>query len=127
MELCASVNDYLDGRITLAQLEEWLTPRLRAVLSTPDTDIAYIAGTVELCIAEIAGGIRTERSAKTFLRRHLADRLRVPVIYMEYDASPTRVISGSSSRYIITPPLVSGPTPPRWLTGVRIEPQRVSA
>ncbi len=127
IELYAILNQYLAGRITSAQLEEWLAPRLHTIMSTPDADVAYVAGTAELCLAEIAGGARSERSAKTFLRKHLADRLRVQMIYAEYAPSSAHTVSGASAVQVITPPPVFGSTSPSWLTDVRIEPQAVPA
>ena len=80
-EIYAKINEFLDGHSTLNQLETWLAPHVLDALSPPDSDLAYDVSTVELCLAEIADGIRSPRGARRFLRTHLRGSLvhRSPV------------------------------------------------
>ena len=72
-ELFSRLRAYLKSRTSLRDLEGWLLPRLD--MFTPDSYLTYVAATVHLCIIEIHDGIRTERSAKMFLRKHFAFHL----------------------------------------------------
>lgn len=82
-EVYAKINEYLNGRISLPELEEWLAPYVLDILSSPDSELAYDVSTVELCLAEIDDGLRSARSAKSFIRKHLLSPLvRTPTIWL---------------------------------------------
>lgn len=55
-EIFSKVTDYTERRADLRELESWL------------------AGLVELCLAELHAGLRTERSVKTRLSRYMTSK-----------------------------------------------------
>lgn len=59
---------YVEGRMGLAELEEWLVPRLPLFMSPGPSPDADLAATIELGLAELSAGITTEKE----LRRTLA-------------------------------------------------------
>ena len=68
IEIFSKVNDYIERRITLWDLESWLVPRLPLYFEHPHSAVGQLASAIELCLAELQGGIRSERSVKTLLR-----------------------------------------------------------
>ena len=96
IELYSKLKDFVEDRMTLAELEDWLAPRLQDFLGMPvgpkgTKDIAYTASTVELCLAEVDCGIRTDQEMKSFLAEHFSLQLETSYI----------VVTGSSSPYNI--------------------------
>ena len=69
-ELISKLDDYLRRRITLWELESWMAPRLPVLLDAPDSLAGRIAGAIELCFAELQGGLRSERSIRISLKRY---------------------------------------------------------
>ena len=69
-ELISQLDDYLRRRITLSELESWVAPRLPVLLDAPDSVVGRIAGAIELCVAELQAGLRTERTIRSSLRRY---------------------------------------------------------
>jgi hypothetical protein len=67
IEVFAKVQDYVDRRITLHELESWLVNRLPTYLSNPNSAAAELVGVIELGLAEIQAGIRSERSFRKLL------------------------------------------------------------
>lgn len=63
----AKVEDYVDRRITLHELESWLVNRLPTYLLNPNSAVAELVGVIELGLAEIQAGIRSERSFRKLL------------------------------------------------------------
>ena len=72
IEVFAKVQDYVDRRITLHELESWLVNRLPIYLSNPKTAAAELVGVIELGLAEIQAGIRSERSLRKLLGLQVA-------------------------------------------------------
>jgi hypothetical protein len=72
IEIFSKVNEYVEGRINLREMEYWLANRLPIYLLNPDSTAAGLAGAIELGLAEIQAGIRSERSLKRLLlQRHI--------------------------------------------------------
>lgn len=80
-ELFSRVEDYLDRRITLREVEAWLVPRLPILLASPDSPAARLASAVELMLAEVHEGIRGDRGARRLLARY---RSREHIIWAPY-------------------------------------------
>lgn len=70
LELFSMLDDYLSRRITLRDLEAWLAPRLPMCFDAPDSAIGRLAGAIELGLAELQAGLRSERSLRTALSRY---------------------------------------------------------
>lgn len=119
-EFYTKLGDYIDRHVTAAELEAWLAPRLRTILSAPDSAVAHDAATVELCLAELADGVRDERGTRAFLKEHLGNRLKVRLVVTQ-GGSPSQSSTGSLSRWV---------SPPAWFvpqSGARTEPQGAPA
>lgn len=77
-DIFGKVSDYLEYRITLEQLEDWLVRNLGLFLSPPSKeapdDASELAGTIELGLAEMSKGHRTEEEFRAlvgeFIRSH---------------------------------------------------------
>lgn len=67
-ELTVKVEDYLQRRLSLKDLESWLAARLPLVLVSTDDQVAQLAAAVELFLAEVNAGIRTEGTAEACLQ-----------------------------------------------------------
>jgi len=91
VELTTKLKEYLEGQITLWDLESWLVPRLAYFVHNLDSSEAKLAGTIELCLSELRAGIRSERSVRTLLSRHFAD---MPAILSVY---PPRISDNETS------------------------------
>lgn len=102
LEIYARINGFIDGRTSPAEMEAWLAPYERAVFSDPDTDLARTVGLVAFSLDEIADGIRSTRSVRSFLRKRLAQQLRKQIIYAKYpaDGQQTDILTGSNSKII---------------------------
>ncbi len=70
-QLSSKLNDYLNRRIALSDLESWLVPRLPVYLDTPTSPAAELVAAFELCLAELHDGVRSERSLRNALSRYL--------------------------------------------------------
>ncbi|MBI2885729.1 MAG: hypothetical protein HYY02_00820 [Chloroflexi bacterium] len=70
-ELVSKLHQYIQRRLKLRELESWLVPRLPMLLEEPESEIGKLTALVELCFAEFQAGIRTERSIRALLTRHL--------------------------------------------------------
>lgn len=105
IEIFSRVNDYIERRMTLRQLESWLICVLPTYLSNPDSAAAELAGTIELGLAEIQAGIRKERSLRRLLSQYIAYN---PIRYEIYPHQTS--INETTSSASLTEP-----TTPDWL------------
>lgn len=77
-ELLSQIELYLDQRITLEQLEDWLAPRSPGLLLSPDSDVGELVGTVELGLAEMSIGAISEEEFRALLRDSIPMRAEYP-------------------------------------------------
>ena len=82
IDIYCKVTDYIEHNLTLRQLESWLVPMLPTFVSSPDSEVALIAGRIELGLAEINAGIISERS----FRRQLKKSIDSPIKCQPYPA-----------------------------------------
>ena len=94
IEIFSKVNDYIERRLTLHQLESWLVCVLPTYLSQPSSATAELAGTIELGLAEIQAGIRNERSLRRLLASYVAYN---PIRYQLYPHQATINATTSSA------------------------------
>lgn len=59
------------------QLEEWLVPKMPTFLKYPESADADVVSAVELGLAEMAAGIRTEENFREFLKQVLQEQTAV--------------------------------------------------
>ncbi len=76
LELRDRVRQFAYGEISATQLEEWMVPRLRLLLESVESVDADVVAAIELGLAEMSDGIRTEAQfrdlMKQVLREHAA-------------------------------------------------------
>jgi|SRR5581483_2452016 hypothetical protein len=70
-EFQEQVMQYLNLNISLEELEKWLAPFLYDFLADPDSADAKLAGTIELGLADLANGVRTEDEFRNDLKERL--------------------------------------------------------
>ena len=92
-ELITQVRAYADRRLGLRDLELWLAPRLRALLTAPDSATGRLAGASLLYMAELKDGLRTERSLRVALKQYLA---REQATWVATSTVPTETYSANS-------------------------------
>lgn len=99
IEIFSTTTEYLEGRITLYQLESWLAPRLPMYMISSESPAAQMTGLIELCLAELHDRIRTERSIKTQLRLAIRARYapRDQVIFVRFPGQTGETVSSSAS------------------------------
>ena len=117
IEIFSKVRDYLERRITLQGLESWLVPKLPLYLANPDSDVGRLVGLIELRLAELKAGIRTERSVRLSLRRHAG---REPVFWMQYPARTSEDMTTSSTPVSQATTLGAPVRSPLWSTGAQV-------
>ena len=72
LDIFGVTHRYLEGDLTLDDLQEWLVPRLGSFLVDPHCTASELAGLLELCFADIAAGEADEDE----LRGLISDFLR---------------------------------------------------
>jgi len=95
LELREVVSRYLAGDLALEQLEDWIVPRLQASLESPHAPDAAVVSAIELGLAELSAGIRSEAEFRQLLRDVLQD---YPVFLNLTCAPAKQVITSSSNR-----------------------------
>ncbi len=100
-ELKDEILQYLEGRIALEDLEDWLVPRLPSFLTFAPSADAQVAGAVELGLAEINDDLITEEQ----FREYLAETVRKePTVACRTDPEK-HVQTGSVNHTIYTAPV----------------------
>ncbi len=76
-ELREKIFQYIEAAINKVQLEEWLVPKMPTFLKYPESADADVVSAVELGLAEMAAGIRTEENFREFLKQVLQEQTAV--------------------------------------------------
>ncbi len=92
--LHSQVNRYLEGRITLEQLEEWIVTRWRQLFALPHSGASDLAGSIERGLAEISDGVTTEDEFKQTLLEALRREATTGIAYTEIAQTETSNSSG---------------------------------
>lgn len=66
--LYAQLQAYLDGKISLWDVQDWLASGIEHVMAPEDPELQSVAGKAWLLIAEWQGGLRTEDRVRENLR-----------------------------------------------------------
>jgi len=94
IEIYSKLGDYIQRRITLWDLESWLVPRLPIYLENPESAVGQVASAIELCLAELQAGLRSERSISPLLAGHLKT---TPILWTRYpEAQPEDITSSAN-------------------------------
>jgi hypothetical protein len=102
---------YIELDISKTQLEEWFVPRLPVFLRYPESADADVVSAVELGLAEMTAGIRTEDNFRKFLRRVIQEQTAVATFFppapnsnvestssnQTYDDSPASIVFESGA------------------------------
>lgn len=83
MELASKLNEYISRRIKLHDLEAWVVPRLPILIAEPESEVEKLASAVELCLAELSAGLRSERSIRSYLSGLINSN---PIVWMPIGA-----------------------------------------
>lgn len=85
---------YLDESISLRELSEYLIPHLPRLFSLPEAADADLAATIELGLAEISAGHRSEDGFRQMLMEYLVEQgiSWPPVIPEPVDASVWKLV-----------------------------------
>jgi hypothetical protein len=96
IEIFAMVNDYIERKIKLRDLESWIVSMLPIYLSNTNNAASDLASIIELGLAEVHAGIRSERGLRKLLTQHLIGN---PVKFESYpcDISTGYTISSGSA------------------------------
>ena len=91
-EIFREVFQYLDGRISLEDVEDWLVPHLYDLLMLAPCSASEIAGIIELGLAEISNGQSSEEDFRSLLRKYILEHSTITI-----DARPPELVCTSSS------------------------------
>jgi hypothetical protein len=101
-DFAEKIRSYLENEISLRDLEDWYTPRLRSLLHSPDSDQAKMIGEIELGMVEIKDQTLAEKQLKTRIRSILSPTV---IVYDKAEVFITMgsTSSGSETRNIVFP------------------------
>lgn len=95
------IDEYMEGAISLEQLEDWLVPRLPVLFRLPlaEPDAADLAAAVELGLAEVSNQAKTEEEFRKMLKALLGELTSVRAAY----PSDKVTVSESSNQTFVMP------------------------
>ncbi len=91
------IHQFLEAKITVQQLEEWLVPRLPSLVRIPTSSDANTAAAIELDLAELNAGIRTIIEFRKYLEEILQENHFIQFVYPENSSQVTTSGSNYSS------------------------------
>jgi len=113
-EIFRKVFQYLDGKISLEDVEDWLVPHLYELLTSAPCSASELAGVIELGLAEISNGQSSEEDFRSLLRKYILEHNTITI-----DMRPPELVCTSSSSDIV--PIMFSVTP--W--GGRVSPESI--
>lgn len=105
-EIYKKVIEYLNNEIRLPDLENWLLSNLGQILNLPPSPARDLAGDIELGLAEMSNGHRTESEFKSMLGNLI--ECGDIVIFDDVATSPYSISTGTVNP---APILLPGPIP----------------
>jgi hypothetical protein len=97
LEIRERVANYLQGKSTLAQFEDWFVPVAMSVEEATNPSAAELAYTIELYLAEYSSGHRTEAELADLLRREVTTYSRQLTIPADLAKDRPGLATASSS------------------------------
>ncbi|HLB48125.1 MAG TPA: hypothetical protein VJL59_14050 [Anaerolineales bacterium] len=73
-DLRDKIQQYIKSAISLTDLEEWIVPRLPVFIASAHSADADVVSAVELGLAEINAGLRTEKQLQEYLAQVLREQ-----------------------------------------------------
>ncbi len=101
-DLYTQIVQYIEATISKMQLEDWFVARLPAFLRFPDSEEADVISAIELGLAEMGAGIRTEADFRTYLKKLLQQQ---QTIFVLLQAENFPVVDSQSSNQTDNPKL----------------------
>ncbi len=94
-DIFSIATDYIERRINITELENFNTQMLPFYMSNPDSETAKLSGTIELALAEVTAGIRSERNVRKFLHSNFQQIHNQ--LYPQHDVMETSTTGTSAS------------------------------
>jgi len=91
-EIFSKVFHYLDGKINVEDIEDWLVPHLYEFLTLPPCSASELAGIIELGLAEMSNGQCTEEDFRSLLKKYVLEHNTITI-----DERPPELVCTSSS------------------------------
>ena len=96
-DLFVQIEDYLDRKTSLDDLEAWFLPKSREMHSEPDSIMDRLTSAVELTIFDIRDDPQSQRAAKTSLRKYFNELKNLRMARLASWQSPPSSESSTSS------------------------------
>jgi hypothetical protein len=91
-EIFRKVFQYLDGKISVEDVEDWLVPHLYELLTLPPSSASELAGIIELGLAEISNDQSSEEDFRSLLTKYILEHNTITI-----DMRPPELVCTSSS------------------------------
>lgn len=88
-QLFKKVHEYISGQLGLADLEEWLVPRLPIFYKLPFGTVSELVDKIEFGLAEISAGVRSEPEFRRLLTEFITT-WAMPISYPETGATQSQ-------------------------------------
>ena len=89
LELRDKVYQFVEGEISATQIEEWVVPRLRLFLESVESADADVVAAIELGLAEMSDGIRTEVQFRDLMKQVLREHAAASVFLRAHPRDDT--------------------------------------
>jgi len=100
-DLRDKLGQFLDGMLGIEELEEWIVARLRVFMEPPDTPDASVVAAIELGLAEMSDGIRSEAQFRDLMRHVLLEHSRLLVVFLPVPESRSETYSANQTANIL--------------------------
>src|SRR3989304_2454081 len=107
-DLRDKIQQYIKSAISLTDLEEWIVPRLPVFIASALCADADVVSAVELGLAEINAGLRTEKQ----LQEYLAQVLREQHVTRLFFSAPIRINESGTTNETLRQSTFSAPSIP---------------
>ena len=91
-EVFSKVFQYLDGKISVEDIEDWFVPHLYEFLTLPPCGASELAGIIELGLAEMSNGQSSEEDFRSLLKKYVLEHNTITI-----DVRPPELVCTSSS------------------------------
>ena len=97
-ELRDILTRFVSSELSVEQIEDWIVPRLATLIEHPDSANSQVAAAVELALAELSTGIRSEAEARSLVKEALDEQRLTWVEYPEGTAEVTTSATAAEER-----------------------------
>lgn len=101
--------EFVQKRISISDLEEWLVPQIPVLIADPDSAESDLVATIELGIAELEAGIRSSEDLIRFFEQVLSENNVISVNLSKTVAGSSNVASPIGSYFSETQYAVATP------------------